>query len=185
MLPDNTITDDNIRLLARIAASLEGEYEQDSEMWAESPFKWIKHRPSRQIGAIGEKLVQSWCEAKGWRVTRSPDSEADLVIGGIRVEVKYSNLWTDNHIYKFQQIRDQNYDFCFCLGVSPFDVHAWFIPKAQLMVDKPPELVPQHGGRSGRDTKWLSFPAATPPSWLASYGGTLATVHELIRAATS
>lgn len=183
-MPEEMITDPEVRLLARIAASLEGEYVQDAAMWAESPFRWIKGRPSRQVGAIGERLVRAWCEAKGISVARSPDSDADLVISGLRIEVKYSSLWTNNGIYKFQQIRDQHYDYCFCLGISPLDAHAWFIPKAELMVDKPPALVPQHGGRAGRDTKWLSFPAESPPHWLAPHGGTLDEVRDLIEDAT-
>jgi len=153
-------------------------------MWAGSPFEWIKTRPSRQVGAIAEKLVRHWCAARNLVVARSPDTEADMVISGVRVEVKYSSLWTDNGIYKFQQIRDQNYDYCFCLGVSPFDAHAWFIPKSTLMDDKPPSLVPQHGGRRGRDTRWLSFAADSPPDWLAPFGGTLSDVHRLILEAT-
>ena len=68
--------------------------------------------------------------------------------------------------------------------MSPFDAHAWFIPKSELMTDKPPALVPQHGGRVGRDTKWLSFPAVSPPEWLEPYGGTLARVQKLILEAT-
>lgn len=174
------IADPEVSLLARIAADLEGQYTADAAMWAGSPFQWIKTRPSRQVGAIGEKLIRHWCAAKYLEVSRSPDSQADLVIAGHRVEVKYSSLWTDNGIYKFQQICDQDYEYCFCLGVSPFDAHAWFVPKAELMIDKPPSLTPQHGGRSGRDTKWLSFPADDPPEWLAPYGGDLASVHRLI-----
>ena len=175
-----TIDDPEVALLAHLAEELEGQYASDAAMWAGSPFQWIKTRPSRQVGAIGEKLVSHWCVAKGLDVARSPDSQADLVISGFRVEVKYSSLWTDNRIYKFQQIRDQDYDYCFCLGVSPFNAHAWFIPKAELMIDKPPSLVPQHGGSAGRDTKWLSFPADDPPEWLSPFGGTLTMVHRLI-----
>ena len=183
-MPDREISDPEVTLLADIATSLEGQYAEDLSMWAGSPFQWIKTRPSRQVGAIGEKLVRHWCTAKDLVVARSPDSEADLVISGVRVEVKYSSLWTGNGIYKFQQIRDQDYDYCFCLGISPFEAHAWFIPKSELMTDKPPALVPQHGGRAGRDTKWLSFPAVSPPEWLEPYGGTLARVHRLILEAT-
>lgn len=179
-MPDPAIVDPEVSLLARIASDLEGQYADDFAMWDGSPFQWIKTRPSRQVGAIGEKLVRYWCVARDLEVARSPDSEADLVIAGRRVEVKYSSLWTDHSIYKFQQIRDQNYDYCFCLGISPFDAHAWFIPKAELMINRPPSLVPQHGGRAGRDTKWLSFPADQPPSWLAPFGGTLSLVYQLI-----
>ncbi len=179
-MPRNEINDPEVTLLADIASDLEGQYRDDYAMWHGSPFQWIKTRPSRQVGAIGEKLVRHWCVAKNFEVARSPDSQADLVIEGARVEVKYSSLWTDNSIYKFQQIRDQDYDYCFCLGISPFAADAWFIPKAHLMTDRPPELVPQHGGRSGRDTKWLSFSAANPPDWLARFGGSLSHVYELI-----
>ena len=101
-MPDQEISDPEVTLLADIATSLEGQYADDSSMWAGSPFGWIKTRPSRQVGAIGEKLVRHWCAAKDLNVARSPDSEADLVISGVRVEVKYSSLWTDNGIYKFQ-----------------------------------------------------------------------------------
>ena len=45
-------------------------------------------------------------------------------------------------------------------------------------------LVPPHGGRAGRDTKWLSFPAVSAPEWLEPYGGTLSQVHRLIMEAT-
>lgn len=172
--------DDDVALLMALAEDLKPIYSDGEDPWATSPFGWIKSRPSRQVGAIAERLVALWCVDKGIEVTRSPDSQADLVLAGKRVEVKYSSLWTQNHIYKFQQIRDHNYDYCFCLGVSPFDAHAWYIPKADLMVDKPPALVPQHGGRQGRDTKWLSFAADSPPDWLRPFGGTLAQVYGLI-----
>lgn len=179
-MPLHEVSDPEVALLADIASDLEGQYADDFAMWDGSPFQWIKTRPSRQVGAIGEKLVTHWCIAKNFNVARSPDTQADLVIEGARVEVKYSSLWTDNGIYKFQQIRDQDYDYCFCLGISPFEAHAWFIPKSELMIDKPPELVPQHGGQAGRDIKWLSFPADAPPQWLSRYGGSLSQVHRLV-----
>jgi len=183
-MTSDRVTDPDVRLLAGLAATLESDYVNPTEieMWSGSPFRWIRTRPSRQVGAIGEALVSGWCASKGFNVNRSPDSDADRVIAGHRVEIKFSTLWTDNRIYKFQQIRDQNYDYCFCLGLSPFKAHAWFIPKTALRVDRPPALVPQHGGASGRDTKWLSFTAEAPPAWLEPYGGRLSQVAGLIRA---
>jgi hypothetical protein len=154
--------------------------DRENDPWRGSPFEWIQTRPSRQKGAIGEALVAGWAEANGFAVSRTGDSDADRIINGHRVEIKYSNLWSDNGIYKFQQIRDQRYDYCFCLGISPFHAHAWLIPKAALMVDRPPALVPQHGGAGGRDTRWLSFPAESPPSWMHEFGGALAQVKDLI-----
>jgi len=66
---------------------------------------------------------------------------------------------------------------------SPFAVHAWFIPKAELMKPRP-GLSHQHGGTKGTDTLWLSFSPDEPPSWLEPFGGVLAGVEELIRSAT-
>jgi hypothetical protein len=83
------------------------------------------------VGKIGEQLVEVLCKAMGLDVKSSGDSEADLIIAGRRVEVKFSTLWESGH-YKFQQIRDQNYEFAVCLGFSPFDVHCWVISKELL-----------------------------------------------------
>jgi len=178
-----SIVDVDVRMLAGIAATLEGDYAGSDANWIGSPFAWIKARPSRQIGAIGESLVAGWCAAKGFDVVRSPDTDADRVIAGKRIEIKYSSLWTDNAIFKFQQIRNQNYDYCFCLGISPFDAQAWLIPKPALVTVRPPSLVHQHGGSRGTDTKWLSFTASAPPDWLGPYGGRLSDVARLLRAA--
>ncbi len=167
-----------------MSSSLKTQYvDPSSDPWANSPFGWIKLMASRRIGAIGEILVSQWCESIGLSVSRTGDSDADRLIAGIRVEIKFSTLWTDTGIYKFQQIRDQDYEFCFCLGVSPDDVGAWFIPKSVLMINRPPDLVPQHGGSGGVDTKWLSFKASSPPAWLEPYGGTLEDVSGLIERA--
>jgi hypothetical protein len=179
-MADSRITDPDVAILAALAADKESEYSEDDAMWEGSPFRWIKTRPSRQIGAIGESLVAGWCATRGFDVIRSHNSDADRVIAGHAVEIKFSTLWTNNLIYKFQQIRDQEYDYLFALGVSPFDAQAWFIPKAELLSNRPPALVPQHGGAAGRDTKWLSFTATSPPEWLDQFGGRLADVAKLI-----
>lgn len=184
-MPDmSRIRDPEVRALAGLSATLEGDYvDPHNDPWRDSPFGWIQSRPSRQKGAIGEALVAGWAAMKGFSVNRTGNSDADRIVNGWRIEIKYSNLWTNNRIYKFQQLRDQKYDYCFCLGLSPFDAHAWFIPKSELMNDRPPALVPQHGGSDGKDTKWLSFVADSPPTWLKPFGGSLAEVRQLIESA--
>lgn len=167
-----------------ISNRLELEYRQSeakkNKEWKNSPFQWLLGKPSRQVGAIGEKLVSAWAESQGLKVLRTQDAEADRVINGHRVEIKLSTRWSQNGIYKFQQIRDQKYDYLFCLGLSPLEAHAWFIPKVIAMDTNYPEIQSQHGGKRGRDTKWLSFKADAPPSWLAAYGGSLERVRDLI-----
>jgi len=178
------ISDPEVQMLAAIAGTLRGDYVDaaQEEAWAGSPFNWIRARPSRQIGKIGEQLVAGWCAAKGLDVTASGDSEADRVIGGRRVEIKCSTLWRSG-VYKFQQLRDQNYELAICLGVSPFDASCWVISK-DLLREHVIGHTPQHMGRRGRDTFWLSFPAEDPPAWLDPCGGSLAQAFAVLERLT-
>lgn len=176
-----SIPDPDVALLAMIATTLMNDYvKPEEDPWAGSPFAWIKSQRSRRVGAIGEQLVAGWCAAKGFDVTRTGDSDADRVINGKRVEIKFSTLWEKGQ-YVFQQIRDQRYDYVLLLGISPFSASCWVVPKSVIMDDSPkPGLTFQHGGQAGRDTRWLRFLADAPPPWLASYGGTLAAAYERI-----
>lgn len=97
---------------------------------------------------------------------RSPDSDADRVIEGARVEIKFSTEWESGQ-YVFQQIRDQNYRFLICLGVSPFDAKAWIFEKKKIPFKM---LKHQHGGDRGHDTWWIGFPANRPPTWMGKKG---------------
>ena len=84
-------------------------------------------------------------------------------------------------MYKFQQIRDQNYDYLFALGISPFDAHAWVIPKTVLK-----EYVighmGQHTGADATDTAWLSVKVGAELAWLRELGGTLAAASDVLAA---
>lgn len=178
---EHAIQDPEVRILASIASMLKSDYirEEADDPWARSPFGWIKTLPSRQVGKIGEQLVAGWCAAKGLDVTISGDSEADRVIAGKRVEIKFSTLWKSG-IYKFQQFRDQNYEFAICLGISPFDAHCWVISKAMLG-EHVIGHTPQHTGKGGTDTFWLSVDPSKPPEWLKSCGGRLKDAYKIMR----
>lgn len=125
------ITDPDVQVLAGIASTLRVDYAADLE-WEGSPFAWIRERPSRQRGKIGEQMIAGWLAARDFTVGPSPDSQADRVINGVRAEVKFSTRWQSG-VYKFQQLRDQDYQFVICLGVCPFDARCWAIPKDQVL----------------------------------------------------
>lgn len=168
------IADPEVQVLAAISATLQADYTVEELAWNGSPFAWIRSRPSRQRGAIGEQLVAAWLAAKGFDVVRAPDSESDRLVNNRRTEIKFSTLWGSG-VYKFQQIRDQRYDIAICLGISPFDAHCWAIPKKELMRRWKARdgIHGQHSGRGGRDTAWLSVEIKDPPPWLEKYGGRL------------
>lgn len=136
--------------------------------WVGSPFEWIMSLPSRSKGAIGERLAADFFEAAGYRVQRPVNSGHDRVINGRKVEVKMSSLWKGG-TFTWQQIRDQDYEFCLLLGLAPRQASAWFLPK-RVAVER---SVPQHGGKIGTDTRWLTVSADSIPEWMHEWGGSL------------
>lgn len=150
------------------------------DMWTDSPFQWIKNLPSSAIGATGAKLVEHWATSKKFAVDPSGTTEFDRYINRMKIEVKTSTLWKDTGKYTFQQLRDQDYEYAFLLGISPFDVHAWLVPKFELMEENHPEIRGQHGGAIAVETRWLTFNPENPPAWLSKYGGSLTQVETLI-----
>jgi len=174
------MTDPEVRLLAGLASTLEIDYQQDDVAWAGSPFAWIRSRPSRQRGKIGEQLVAGWCAAHDLDVLSPPDSNCDRMLAGLRAEIKFSTWWAQGG-YTFQQFRNQAYDVAICLGISPFDAHCWTIPKTVLLQNVIGHL-PQHTGAGGTDTFWIqSLDPANVPAWLAPYGGRLQQALEVLR----
>lgn len=173
------VHDPDVQILSALATSIATDYAPSvDDPWIGSPFQWILSVPSRTKGAIGEALVSGWCAAKGFDVVRSPSSEADRIIHGYRIEIKFSTLWK-NGGFKFQQIRDQEYDFVLCLGISPFDAQAWLLPK-KILHEYVIGHMGQHTGAGGSDTAWLGFPSHSPYPWMEPYGGRLGDVSALL-----
>ena len=170
---------DDFDILVSVANRLKNSYIRGGDdPWANSPFAWIKTRPSRQVGKIGEQLVAAWCQRRGFIVSGSGDSQADMVMNGKRIEVKFSTLW-ESGVYTFQQIRDQNYEYAIFLGISPSEAHCWLVSKSVLRQHVIGHT-PQHAGKVGSDTFWLSFHVESPPDWLRPFGGTLSKAFEVM-----
>jgi hypothetical protein len=151
-------------------------------LWQDSPFGWLLSLPPRSVGAAAERLVEELLKEYGFDIQPSGTSDFDRWCGiqevdkRIRLEIKFSTLW-ENDIYVFQQIRNQNYQYLFCLGISPFAVHAWVIPKEIAWQN----ATPQHGGKAGQDTKWIRVSPLQPPEWLNPYGGDVDTAIIVLR----
>lgn len=174
------IDDNDTAMFAAIATQMSKDHvKADDDPWIGSPFQWLQNIPPRAKGTIGEKLVAAWASTLGFDVVRPKGSDADRIINGRRIEVKFSLLW-ESGIYKFQQIRDQEYDFVFCLAISPFEVHAWLIPKSVLKEHVIGHMG-QHTGVNATDTSWFGFKPDEPFEWMKPYGSTLSEVADLIR----
>lgn len=170
--------------LTAASKALENQYVDDGADWAASEFGWVRVLPSRTKGAIGERLVERWCIENEIPVSRSRNSDADRVIAGHPVEIKFS-LWWRAQGFTFQQIRDQDYEYLLCLGLKPDAAYAWFIPKSVVLhalAEGLPGIAPQHGGGSGKDTAWIQgVNPASPPAWMDPYGPSLEHVMSLMR----
>ncbi len=79
-----------------------------------------------------------------------------------------SSFWKGGN-YTWQQIRDQDYEFCFLLGLAPQNAFAWLLPK-EIVVE---HSVPQPGGSIGTDTRWLTIASTNVPVWMEEWGGGL------------
>lgn len=182
------IVDPDVQLLADIAGTINSDFPPNDE-WEGSPFAWILEQPPATKGKIGEMLIAEWLKNQGLVVVRSADTEADRIVNDHRIEIKFSRKWKATNmgrtpgIYKFQQLRDQRYDFAVCLGICPFDAHCWAIPKSEILRrwKENDGITPQHGGKAGVDTAWLSFRVDSPPEWLAEWGGSLQSAFRVIQ----
>lgn len=171
--------------IAEISLGLKKSWPSRKRDWEGSPFEWIANARPATAGAIGVAIVSEWARSIGFRVGKSRDKEADMTIESKRAEVKLSTAWASGE-YKFQQLRDQNYDFAVCLGLSPRSSHCWVIPKKDLMRlwKKDGEIRGQHcGGNRDGDTAWLSVHPATPQPWILKYGGSMEDASSCLRRA--
>jgi hypothetical protein len=166
-------------LLASAANFIRQEFEKEISAWTGSPLEWVLAIPSASKGKLGKRLVDQWCAIKGLSVGNSPDSEADMLINGHRVEIKFSTLWKAG-FYKFQQIRDQDYEYAIFLGISPREAHCWVVSKAVLKKYVIGHMG-QHRGAKARDTDWLTVIPDNAPVWLKSYGGTLEQAYAVLK----
>jgi site-specific DNA-methyltransferase (adenine-specific) len=158
-------------MLVATASYLKANLQEKSELWEGSPFEWLLQLPARQKGALGGRLVASWCASKGLSTDRSKDPGENLTINGYKIAIKFSTLW-NNGKYNFQQIRRDGYDYVLCFGISPSEAHCW-IMKRDFAIS---HAKPQH-----KYEYWISFSPQNPPEWLTGTGGTLDQAYEILK----
>lgn len=163
--------------MEKIAHNLQVKFAEMNNPWENSPYKVFREHKSKKAGMIGEKAVMEYFAAKSFAVSgrKKPAieghraSDYDFLIEGKRIECKMSTRW-ESGMFRFQQIRDQEYDFLLFFGVDPDKLYLWVIPKQVAWAN----AYGQHGGKGARETKLIDLadPSA-PPEWMKPYGGEL------------
>lgn len=164
-------SNDDLERMVQVSLELAAEHREIDD-WEGSPFAWILAVPPGTRGKVGRQLVAAWAQKAGFRVrSGNRDGQLLLDINGLLVQVKMSTLWKSG-IYRFQQIRDRDYDFCLCLGISPNDVHVWLIPKEVLDTYVIGQRG-QHTGANSDETYWFDAGPRDVEHWLGPYGNQL------------
>ena len=157
--------------LAAVAAPFRDELERADAAWADCPLDWVRRLPSpKRRGTLGERILSAYLVEHGIAVERTPDVEADRLVGGRRMEIKTA-FRSGAGTYTFMQVRPaHDYTDLLLFGISPDTAHLWIVPKHVAL----PHTRPQHGGASGSgETRLLVIRAAAPPDWLSAWGGEL------------
>ncbi len=166
---------DDFQLLASASSYLRLDLESPQGEWEDSPFGWVLDLPPAAKGKLGRQLIFTWCASKGLSVDYALDKDASLLINGIRVATKFSTLWSGG-IYKFQQIRDLDYQYLICLGISPTEAHCWIFRKEDVLS----HAKVQHKGAKEGAEYWLSINPNNLPDWLKNSGGSLVESHHVV-----
>jgi hypothetical protein len=125
-------------------------------------------------------MVAYWANMSGFDVS---SRGLKLEIDGLLVAVKMSTLW-EGQVFKFQQIRDEEYDFVLFVGICPQDVYTWIIPK-DVVMNQLRGSSGQHTGKGASETFWETVRPSTAPRWMSKYGNRLSDVRDLIIQASS
>ncbi len=143
------------------------------------PFEWVKgSMASGRLGAFGKKVVRAFLTENGFFVDSYTGRGVDFTVNDCRAASKISTLWA-NGAYKFQQIRKDDYEFIFFLGVSPSTVNIWVASKAELVWK---DITGQHGGQQGSDTRWITCdPSMAPYAWMYPQNGNPSAICRHLR----
>jgi hypothetical protein len=170
--------------LSAFAAQLESDYLEDegAEMWEGSPFAWIRDNKPATIGAIGRRLARRVFQDAG---VQPGVAGITLIVGSATIALKFSMEWTGGG-FIFEQIKDTNYEYLFCLGLRPDAALGWLIPKGELINDGVWQtrdgLRSQHTGAAGQETAWLNVNPDNPHDWLTPFGGQIVVAEARIAA---
>jgi hypothetical protein len=142
-----------------------------------APFRQISS--SRKKGAVGELMVAQLMTSLGHKVPYNSKgkpkkilpynnvTDYDIEVDGYKVEVKTSSAWNEtDYDFKFQQIRNQDYDRIIFQGLNNNNAKVWWATKGDLAKHIfGRDEYRQHGGKSGKQELYWIKTTDSIPSW--------------------
>ena len=125
--------------------------------------------PSGSRGARAKKIVLEFLSKHGFRVDEERKrGHYDGIINEKNIIIRFSTIWKKGKgHYAFQQIKEGNWCYLLCIGMSSSDDHLWIMSHEDM--DKIPG---QHTGMEAKETRCIRIsPKETKPDYLE--GGTL------------
>jgi hypothetical protein len=159
----------NFDALKTIANQLLTNY-PESQAWNESSFRWIREQAPGTKHVIGRMMLAVLLNSNGLTATFL---RGQIRVNGNGISVKVAMMWEKGTI-KFQNIRDIDFDFAFCLALYPNKAYGWLIPKEEIWKQGKvntanPGIKDQHEGADA----WVHIDPEDPRAWLKPYGGTI------------
>lgn len=160
--------------------------------YAGSPFEYLLTLPPKQKGEAFERLVAGLARDRyGVEVKSTSGTESDRAFGDVAVEIKGATLGHKAYAafgLQFNQIRRQDYEYLFLLGVLPWRLVAWAIPKQEVLArweQGAPCIRSQHGGKEATETAMLLLPIDDVPDWVDRWGGDFSDAMRAIQTGTA
>jgi hypothetical protein len=168
----------DVELMQEMSRALSDAHSQVRD-WSGSDFNWMLTLSTGARGAVGRQLVEAWVGSLGIPTGRVSENNAHYVLAwDLRIQVKTSTMWESGH-FRFQQIRDQNFDLLLCLGLQPDDVSVWLFPK-DVVLEHLSGVGGQHTGASARETYWMNLAPGANNSWVDEYGDQFSTAKDFL-----
>lgn len=153
----------------------------EEDIYRGSEFEWYRNLSSKRKGKVGELMVGDHFQKMGLNVHTSKEarskklvdksiklSDYDLYIENfnIKAEVKTSTIWGTTNTFKFQQIREQEYDIIIFQFIHPDEVKLFYCTKEDARTYIMIEGNGQHGGGDAEETSWISVTNGKVPAYM-------------------
>ena len=161
-------------------ASVASTFESVESRWDTSSYRTTRSLSSSAKAKKMKDSLVAWLTSQGVRVEKGVQSEYTFLLNGLRVALKVSFL-LDSDDFWFQQIKDQEYDMVWMVGISPNDsASSWLVPKS-VFYSEVEGVKGHHTGAQAVETKMVKISPSDPYAWLRPYGSTLSDTLKIIR----